>query len=66
MATSDTLPDVRAGPMLRSFSPESSPVVNFELSGGAAGFFDCAPAIVEIETNAMTMKVRMLTFRVGV
>ncbi|MEO8578388.1 MAG: hypothetical protein ABI556_16880, partial [Gemmatimonadales bacterium] len=51
MATSDTRPDVSAGPIERSLSPDRRPVVNFELSGGAAGslfaVFDCAPATAD-------------------
>src|SRR6476619_3931413 len=59
IATSDTRPDVSAGPMERSLRPASKPVVNFELSGGAAGFFDWAPAIVDPATNAMTIRIRI-------
>jgi hypothetical protein len=61
---SDMRPDVSAGPMERSFIPARSPVVNFVLSGRAAGFlFDCAPAIVAKVTRKMTTSLFMRVVR---
>src|SRR5688572_8242408 len=37
IAMSEMRPEVSAGPIDRSFSPDSSPALNLELSGGAAG-----------------------------
>jgi hypothetical protein len=62
---SATRPDVSAGPIDRSFNPESRPVVNFELSGRAAAdllvVFDCASATVDATTRRMIPRVRIRT-----
>lgn len=60
---SETRPEVSAGPIERSFSPESKPGVNLELSGGAAGrllvVFDCALAMVDAKRRRVSARVRM-------
>src|SRR5512141_2881410 len=65
IAISATRPDVSAGPIERSLRPESRPVVNFVLSGGAAGrllaVFDCAFPTVDAAARRMIARVRMLT-----
>src|SRR6478672_6474879 len=63
IAISATRPDVSAGPIERSVRPDSKPVVNLLLSGGAAGFlllvFDCASAIVDAAMSRTIARVRM-------
>src|SRR5215212_4755268 len=70
IAMSAMRPDVSAGPMERSFNPERRPVVNFELSGGAAGFllfvFDCAGAITGITARRTMATARMRIPFIGV
>src|SRR5690554_2337049 len=45
IAMSEMRPEVSAGPIERSFRPDRSPEVNFEVSGVADGFFVWAPAM---------------------
>src|SRR5215213_5427781 len=63
IATSDTRPDVSAGPMERSLSPARDPVFDLALSGFAAGsllpVFCWAPAAADAMTRSVAARMRM-------